>query len=439
MSYPSGMRSTNPPTRWFPRLDRDRVRAYLHFLREHFIQDKCFESAGALSFATLFALVPLTATVLGVISMFPVSQQWGDALTTFVFSNFVPKSARVVAAYLHTFADSARGLTGLGAIGVLVSAMLMMRSIEDAFNRIWRVAMPRRPLARFGTYWAALILGPLLLVSSLVISSYFFSLPFLAGAEKSAMLKSALGLTPMLLELCVFTATYKLIPNRTVAWRNALAGGALATALFELAKFAIAFYFTSASYQQIYGALAAIPFLMFWIWISWVVVLLGASLAASLSSFRYQPAALRLPPGYEIYALLRLLGRFGQARGEGRGLHSEQLHALEPMLTDDLLQHLLRALLEIEVIQRNTAGEWVLTRDLDQVPMAEIHQAAGLRVPISEVPLPCDDDMLGRAVSAALDGLRLPMRAGLQRDVGSIFRKHAEPPEDTTTCTPPSA
>ena len=433
------MQHRSPLIRWFLRIDRERTRSFLHFLLKRFLADNCLQSAGALSFTTIFALVPLTTTLLGVIAMFPVSQKWGDQLTGFIFSNFVPQAAQAVAGYLHDFAASARRMTGFGAAGVLLSSLLMMWSIEDAFNRIWRVATPRRPLARFGIYWIALTLGPLLSVLSLAISSYFFSLPFLAGAERNVLLKYMLGLAPMLLELCAFTVAYGVIPNRNVGWRFALAGGVLATVLFELAKFAIAFYLTQASYQQIYGALAAIPILMFWIWISWVVILLGASVAASLSAFSYQPESLRLPAGYEMYALLRVLGRFDAARTQGCGLRSEDLHRLEPMFTDDLLQRMLGSLRGIEVLQRNESGQWLLSRDLDHVLLSELHEAAGLRVSISDTRLPYHEDALGRAAQKALDALRLPLRAGLQRDVGSIFRKHSANREDTPVCNPPSA
>lgn len=435
LGYPSAMPHPSPLIRWILRIDRERLRSFLHFLLRRFLADNCFQTAGALSFTTIFALVPLTTTMLGVIAMFPVSQQWGDQLTAYIFSNFVPQAAHAVADYLRGFAASARGMTGLGIAGVLLSSLLMMWSIEDAFNRIWRVPTPRRPLARFGIYWTALTLGPLLSVLSLAISSYFFSLPFLAGAEQKVMLKYVLGLVPVFMELGAFTVAYGVIPNRSVGWRFALAGGVLATTLFELAKFTVAFYLTRASYQQMYGALAAIPILMFWIWISWVVILLGASLAASLSAFRYQPASLRLPAGYELYALLRLLGRFAEARVQGLGLSSEELHRLEPMFTDDLLQRMLGTLCGISVIQRNDAGDWLLSRDLDQLPMSELYEAAGLRVPISDIRLPCHEDALGRDAQAALDALRLPLREELRRDVGGIFGKH----EDTPVCNPPPA
>jgi membrane protein len=407
--------------RWSQREERERVRAFLHYLLRRFWYDDCFQAAGALAYTTLLALVPLTAAVLGVIAMFPVYQRWGDALTIFLFTNFVPKAAANVADTIRALAGNARGITGFGAAGLLATALLTMASIEDVFNKIWRVATPRRPIARFLIYWAALTLGPLLSVASLAISSYLFSLPMMTAAEQSGLSRFGLALLPALLETIAFTAAYVAIPNRSVAFRHALAGGALATALFELAKYGIAYYLIRASYQQIYGTIAVIPIFLLWIWVSWIVVLLGATLAASLSAFRYQPAAMRLPKGYEFYALLRMLGRFVKARGEGLGLHTAELHELEPILTDDLMQRLLAALCEVNVLRRAESGAWLLARDLAEVDLQELCEAAHLRIPLCDAPLPCSDDALGKRAQAALDELRLPLRERMARNVGSIY------------------
>src|SRR5690606_26757607 len=117
-------------------------------------------------------------------------------------------------------------------------------------------------------------------------------------------------------------------------------------------------------------------------------VLLGASLGSSISAFRYQPAAMRLPEGYELYAILRMLGRFSEARREGRGLHSDEIEQLEPMLTDALVQQLLAQLGEIRLLRRAETGEWLLARDLDDLTMAELYEACQLRIPIAEARLP---------------------------------------------------
>ena len=424
IGYPCVVPSSDAITRpWMQRFDRDRMRVFLRFLLRRFLDDDCFVTAGALSYTSVLALVPITATALGVIAMFPIWQQWSDLLTDFLFRHFVPRAAASMSDYVRAFAQSARGLTGFGAIGVLATSLLTMSSIEDAFNQIWRVPTSRRPYARFLIYCAALVLGPIVGMTSLAISSYLFSLPMVVAAKQSASAMRYLGLrlAPMALEMFAFSMAYGVIPNRSVRLRHALAGGALATVLFEVAKFAIAYYLTRASYQKIYGAIAVVPIFLLWIWVSWLVVLLGATFAAALSAFRYQPAALRLPKGFEFYALLRLLGRFAQARAQGVGLHTARMHALEPILTDDLLQRLLGALAQMHVVEREANGEWMLVRDLDEVGLQELYETVGLPIPLGDVDLPCRDDELGARARAALDSLRLPLRERMKRSVGSIY------------------
>jgi membrane protein len=200
-----------------------------------------------------------------------------------------------------------------------------------------------------------------------------------------------------------------------------MAGALLATVVFELVKWGLGLYLGNFNaYSKIYGALAAVPIFLLWVFLSWVSVLLGASMASSISAFRYQPAAMRLPVGYEVYGLMRLLGRFNEARRQGRGLHIDRILKVEPMLTDSLAQQMLAQLCEINVVRRAEDGEWLLARDLDELTMAELYEACQLRIPIAEAHLPCRDDALGRAAVAALDELRIPLRDLLKRRVSSI-------------------
>ena len=173
-------------------------------------------------------------------------------------------------------------------------------------------------------------------------------------------------------------------------------------------------------YSTIYGTLAFVPVFLLWIYLSWTAVLLGASLASSISAFRYQPAGMRLPVGYEIYGLLRLLARFNEARKVGKGLHSDEIQRLEPMLTDTMVQQMLAQLCEINVVRRAEAGEWLLSRDLDDLTMAELYEACQLRIPIAEAHLPCREDSLGHAAVAVMDELRIPLRDLLKRRVSTI-------------------
>lgn len=415
--------------RWLDRVDREHIHAFARFLWTRFLDDRCFETAGALSYTTLFALVPLSMVVFGILAAFPVFDAWTAQLTHFIFSNFVPSSARVVEDYLRGFAESARSLTAPGVVALLVSLLLTMWSIESTFNRVWRVPSPRPRLVRFLVYWTLLTLGSLLAVGSLGITSYLFSLPALRGVEALDWSQRLLALLPNVVELSVFTLAYWLIPHRSVPFRFALAGGVFATILFELAKRGFAAYLLGVpTYQQLYGALAVAPIFMIWLYLSWTVVLLGASFAASLSSFRYQPRALQLPPGTELYGYLRLLGRLQAARREGQGLHLADIQQREPMLTDDLLQRMLAGLSGLAIVRRAEDGGWLLSRDLGTVSLGELHERLGLRIPAGDVLLPGFDDPIGRDAARALEHLRQPLQAPLARSVGSFFTPDPDTP-----------
>lgn len=412
--------------RWIARIDRERIRDFSRFLLSRFVDDRCFEAAGALAYTTMFALVPFSAVAFAVLSAFPEFNQWSNSLSTFLFANFLPDSIRGVGAYLHTWSRSARELSSTGVVALLLSVLLTMWSIEKAFNRIWRVPSARPKLSRFLVYWTLLTLGTLLAVASLAAVSALFSIPALAGVEARGLGERLLRYLPHALEFTAFTCAYWLIPHRTVPLRFAAAGGLLATFLFEWLKWGLAIYLRNASFQELYGALATLPIFLLWVYFSWLVVLLGASLAASLASFNYQPRALRLSPGAEFYAVMRLLARLEQARRDGAGLHLGEIKQREPSLTDELLRHILSALGEMSIVQRAESGAWLLSRDLNRVSLAELYEGMELRIPTTELSLPGRLDAIGRIASEALDHLRQPLMAPLERSVGSFLESISE-------------
>lgn len=408
---------------WIERLrDRERAGTFARFLARRFLDDSLFQAAGSLAYTTIFALVPLAIVVFGVLSAFPVFGEWRDQLTEYIFSNFVPSAARTVKETLIGLLDNTGKLTVAGAIGLIASLLITLNGVEATFNRIWRVPSSRPRIGRFLVYWTVLTLGALLAAASLALSAWIFALPIFSTLEGQWVSSTALRAAPLLIELLVITAVYRVVPHRTVSLRHAFAGALLATFLLEVVKWALALYLgTFQSYQRLYGALAALPILLLWIYLCWVAILLGASFSSAISAFRYQPSSMRLPLGYEIYGLLRLLGRFSEARRQGRGLHTDAILELEPMLTDSVLQQFLEQLSEIQLVQRAESGEWLLARDLDTMTLADLYEACQLRIPITEAWLPCKDDALGAAAIAALDDLRLPLRDLLKRNVAHLF------------------
>ncbi len=423
IGYPCPMQPLDTVNLWADRLrDRARMRSFAGFLWRRFLDDRLFQAAASLAYTTIFALVPLAVVVFGVLSAFPVFDKWSDQLSDYIFSNFVPAAARSVESYLRQFSASAGQLTTAGVIALVVSLLITLNSVEQTFNQIWRVVSARPQLTRFLVYWTVLTLGALLAAASLAVSARFFALPLFKTSEGRLLAQVVLSVAPVLIEFVCITLVYRVVPHHTVKLRHAVPGALLAVLLLELVKWGLSLYLGSfQSYQRIYGTVAFVPIFLLWIYLSWIAILLGASVSSSIAAFRYQPASMRLPAGYEIYGLLRLLGRFAQARRQGRGLQEDQLLELEPMLTDSLVQELLCELERISLLSRTEQGDWMLARDLSDVPVAELYENCQLRIPVVETYLPCRDDALGQAACRALDELRLPLRDVLKRRVGDLY------------------
>lgn len=401
-------------------LSRERSLAFLEFTWQRFLEDRCLQTAGALAFTTLFALVPLTAAILGILAAFPVFEEWRIKVTSWAFNNFVPATGDVVQTYLTEFAANASKATTIGVLVLVFSAISLMMSVEDAFNRIWRVKNNRGPASRFVIYWTALSLGPMLLVAALAISSYLVALPFIdAAATQWSLKERVLSALPFLIVWIAFSTAYTVIPNRTVRLRDALIGSLIAAVLFESTKHGFAWYASDmANYQQVYGALSIVPIFFFWMYLSWIIVLFGASITASLSAFDYRHADDRISADQELTGLLRVIGQLAAAHREGRGLHSEELLRREPYLTDDLLQRYLADLGEVAVIRRSETGEWLLARDLGTISLLDLYRECDYRLPVGNQVLPGQD--ADAAAPAPLHELSISLRQRLDMPLAGI-------------------
>lgn len=419
---------TQDRPRWMPPPHtRERIQAFSQFVWHRFVEDRCFESAAVLAYGTVFAIVPLSMAVFGILAAFPVFEQWTDTLSDFLFSNFVPGAARVVENYVRESVDSAQQLTTAGLIALLLSALIIMFSVEDTLNRIWRVSVSRKRVSRFLVYWTALTLGPLLVVSSLALSSWLFAQPWVSGTPLSGHTETLVRSLPFAVELGAFTLAYLLVPNHRVSWRHALIGGVLASLLFETAKAGLGWYLRQVpSYQQVYGALAVLPIFLLWIYISWAVVLLGASIAASLSSFRFQPASERLPPGAEWLAGLRLLCRMLQAQEQGAALSLERLRVIEKVIDDDTLVVMLDRLTAAGILQRNEDGDWMLAHDPHSLPLSAVHQALAVPITLQAPSGPGVADQIGRRVLGLAARLKQQLSPTLEQSVATLLGS-AEP------------
>lgn len=358
------------------------IKKFPRFLWLRFWDDHCFEAAGALAYTTMLALVPLGAVSLSIISAFPQFQMVKTQLLEFIFTQFVPSTGHAVKEYIEPLFTRASALTIPGIIALMVSAVLMMNSIEDAFNRIWRAPTPRPPLARFVVFWAALTLGPLLLAASLAVSGYLRTLPFLAESTSVELQNGILHYLPWIIEFIAFSLSYLIVPHREVRWRHAISGGLLATVLFEFAKLGFVWYLeTFPATEQIYDALSLLPIFILWLYILWLIVLLGASFAASLAAYRFEEDSKPVPPDQFLPLALRVLGHLKQAQVRGEGLASADFKQRITGLTDDLLQRFLGDFDQLKLVQRTELGRWVLVRDLSQVFLLDLYRTGHYPLP----------------------------------------------------------
>lgn len=422
MAFFDGLLGWRPPG-W----DRARAWTFARFLWKRFLDDRLFQAAGALAFTTAFLIVPLSMVVFGILSAFPFYEDWSSKLSEYIFANFVPSSAWTVRQRLIELTANAGKLTVVGVVALVISLLITLTSIEATFNRIWRVPTARLKLGRLMMYWTVMSFGGLLAAASLAVSARFFALSMFQTQPGQVLETGLLRVAPLLIEFVAIVVVYRVVPHRTIRWRHAAIGAVPAVLMIEAVKIAAGSYLGSfGTYEKLYGAIAVVPIFLGWIYFSWVAVLLGASLASSLSAFRYQPASQRLPPGYEIHGLLRLIGRFDEARRSGRGLHLDDIRESEPILTDAMAQQMLGQLGGIGLIARAESGEWLLARNLEDLTLGELYEACQLRVPTAEAWVPAHDDALGRAALGAVDALRVPLRELLKRPVASIYREDSE-------------
>jgi len=262
------------------------TKKYLRYLFKRFKEDRIIVYSGYLSFVTLLSIVPLLAVIFSVFSLFPVFQEWRGEVESFVFKNFVPTLGESIQGYLIRFVENATNMTSLGLVALFLVALLLISSIDHTLNHIWRVRKNRRQLVSFSIYWVVLTIGPVLIGISLLTTSYLFSLTGFEDNTLLAVRKLFIAFLPYLGSFSSFLLIYLLVPHTRVHFWSALSGAMIAAILFELSKSAFALYFTHFPvYKEIYGALAIIPLLFVWIFISWVVILVGALVAASLDGF----------------------------------------------------------------------------------------------------------------------------------------------------------
>ncbi len=368
---------------------RRKLSAIVRFSRyalHRFNRDGCFAASGALSYTTLVSFVPLGVITLGFLSAFPNFGPLRQELLALVFSNFVPEISEQAAWWFQYFAGSAAQTTAIGIVGFAGTGILLLVTVEDQLNALWRVTTSRPWTQRVLAYWTLLTLGPLLVGMSLTLSTYLDTAARRAGFDPEALVQFAGGwphalarLVPFLLELVACTLLYSLIPNCAVRWRDGVLGAAVAAAAIEMLKIGFAVYIGAmSSYQTVYGAIAAIPIFLLWMYVSWMAVLLGAVVAANLATWRIDERLAQLSSGgVRLGFSLSVIAVLARAQRRGGTLRTAAL-ARELGVATSVIDEHLQTLARAGFVAPTQDGAWVLAWNPETVTLHDLYVALGL-------------------------------------------------------------
>lgn len=318
------------------------------------------QTTAALTYTTLFAVVPLTTVAYTLVAAIPDFQEVGDRMQQFIFEQFVPETGEVVLSNLREFAAQARGLTIVGVILLMITSIMMMITVETALNRIWQVRHRRHGVSAFLTWWAVLTLGPVMVGSAFLLSSWLASVTMLGSAAAWLGVGNLfLHFLPPLLSFLAFLLIFIIIPNARVRLPHAIVGAFFVSVALELAKWGFSLFFTHfPSYQVLYGAFAAVPLFLIWVFLSWAIILLGAEITAWLGESERADWR-RWPPFWQRVGVLALLQR-AWLEGDGR----VSARAIRRRLGGRYSQ-LLAPLVERGWVVVSETDDWVLARSLE--------------------------------------------------------------------------
>ena len=359
-----------PFLKWWQGLLENKVVGFLKFVFDRFNNERVPQVASSLTFTTLLALVPVLTVMLVVVSAFPVFDQWTTSFVEFINRMIVPQGADVVFDYLNQFKDKASKLTAIGSVMLFVTSLMLVQTIDSAFNRIWNVHTQRPLMRQFLVYWALLTFGPL---------SLGVSLSLIVGAVNGLGLQY---ISPVLAEAVRFLmslffstallwALYRFVPHRFVPAKHALIGAVVTAFALQIARYIFAWYMSNFDgYKSIYGAFAAIPFFLLWLNLLWSMVLAGAVLTSSLSYWRDNAFRRNFDSSGRFDDVLKILLLLDAGQQEGKAMLVQELRTHINMGYDELGE-LLEKLARHGYVYSGKQG-WVLKTSADKIDLAEL-------------------------------------------------------------------
>ncbi|HJV27238.1 MAG TPA: YihY family inner membrane protein [Aromatoleum sp.] len=349
------------------------LRDFAQLLARQFVANRCPQVAGSLAFTTLLAIVPLVTVVIALFSNFPAFSALGISLKTFLLENLLPdRAGKIIATYAFQFSQKAAKLTLIGTGALVVTALMLLMTIDRVFNQIWGVRRPRPLLTRLTVHWFTLTLGPVALGATALATGHLVATSVAMVGNISWLAEfSSTGVSSALL-CALFTFLYYGVPNHPVRPSHALCGGIAATGFFLLMQQLFGLFISRIpTYTLIYGTFATLPIFLLWLYLSWVVILLGAIIVASLPCF-FERTRIAPPfPGDRAWTAVTMLVALAEAQCRGRPLAFESLLERARIGSHDGEQ-LLGELRDAGWVAQTEDGEWLLSRNSADIGLAAV-------------------------------------------------------------------
>ncbi|MFZ5964572.1 YihY family inner membrane protein [Thalassococcus sp. BH17M4-6] len=354
---------------------------FIVFAVRRFFAERMNNAAASLTYSTLLALVPLLVIAFAILSSFSAFDAVKGRMQQLFFEAVVPEAGAAISDYLSNFTQNASNLTAVGVVALAVAAVLLLSTVEDTLNRVWHVERPRPLMVRFLIFWAVLTLGPLLIGVSITLTSDLMK--YASEAQLTTLGIQADvsedgwrvldGLLSVLISIVGFTALFVLVPARRVKIKHALIGGTFAAVSFEVLAWGFNTFLTSgSSYETIYGAVAAVPVFLVWVYTSWMVIILGAVFAASFPDWwqaRSGVLDIDVGPSEKLKIAVALLARLHRHARAGGTLDEEDLVSAAPLgARDDILDSLVAA----GYVVQAEDGKVALARDMHRTRLSDL-------------------------------------------------------------------
>jgi membrane protein len=386
---------------------------FFRYLQKSFSEDNCQTTAAALTYQTLFAIVPLLAIAYTLFESFEAFQGLSSQFEEFIFANIVPENAGVVQDYLLSFSQQARNLSIPSVILVLGTSFLMLFTIERTFNDIWQVKEPRHGAQRFLMYWAVLTLGAPFVVASVITTTYIESLPLISDVSESTR---GLHIVPVLLGSGFLTLVYLVVPNCYVRLRHAVIGAVVISIVFEISKVLFAEIMAKSNFEAIYGTFAAVPLFLIWLYVSWTLVLMGAELVKSLGIYRFEAEAQLEEPLFQVVLILEY---FYRAHQEGSVLRDQDLQKHSNRINLELWPEIKSQLMEMGLIRTLERGGMILAKDLNEVSVWDLYQHLAWQLPTNVK----GEGAWEKTLSQRFTELHTRSEDGLRGDLETLFKE----------------